>query len=508
MKEKLYLRSVLLCMLLSALLFIPGIICPGNIAVAADAAEAGLLNATGSWSIGAPVMTIKDYNTEYKLRINCDTSKNSVNDFSASSSDSSYVSSKGIYQDSDGYYVSLYKKGVGKSNITVYSYDSSYNKTEYTCTVTAEATDAYNWSLDQTTVTIDNSDTSYTLRVICDTSLYDSDSFRAESTDSSIVSVDSSSNTDGNGFYFTFKKVSVGTATITVRNSDAVDNAASSLTCTVTASAVPLTLDTASYTFDSANYSSYGYIYNHYEGSSDDYYISGVSSSNSSVADAYVYTYDSSSDYGPSYNYIIITAYKPGSTELTVSDNLGRTVVVTVKVEKSWVKKNLKYNTYGSYCYGEKYMYVYSNPGAKVTIKFDGKKYSKKINSSGYAKIKVGANHKYKSKYKVTASYLGYKAAVTGKTYTNSSLSRLYLPGKYNVKTIQVTASNVHKGDVIYVKCGGKTYSAKIKRNYSTTTVSVHLGKYPYQYTKFNVILRNKYGQKLTSWTAYYSEFT
>ncbi|MCR4841809.1 MAG: hypothetical protein K5840_00935 [Eubacterium sp.] len=462
-----------------------------------DVSVSPIEKSSTEWSLSQTSMTITDYGTEYQLVIDCDTSVYNSYDFYATSSDSSVVYTDDVYQNSSGsYYVSLYKRGVGNANITVSDYDDNCT---CVCSVTAEASDAVQWSLSSSSMSVENYNTTYKLRINCDTSYYDTDDFDVYC-NSYDIDIDQYwyPSEDSSGYYYSFTKQSVGTAVITVTNNAAPDEADASLTCTVTCKALPLTLSTSSIKFNKSNYGNYSYVDNYYM-YYNDYSLESVKSSKPSVATVSM-LYDSTYGY-----YVSVYAKKPGKTTLTIKDSLGRSKTVSVTVEKSYVKKNLKYNTSAYYEYGEKFMYVYSKPGAKVTVKLDGKKYKKKVNSSGYAKIKVGTNHKYNKKFKVTAKYLGAKVKYSGRSTTYSYVYSVYTPSYYYSKFLQVTVRWVHKGDVVYVKCGGKTYSKKITEDASSISLTFKLKKYIYDYTSFKVTIKNKYKQKLYTNTYYYS---
>lgn len=197
------------------------------------------------------------------------------------------------------------------------------------------------------------------------------------------------------------------------------------------------------------------------------------------------------------YGSAIVTAKKAGKTRITFTDRGGVKKTVTITVSKAWKKANLKYYSGASVQYESKKAYVYSKPGAKVTLKIGGKTYKKKIGKKGYAYIKLKKNYKVKTKYSLKCSYKGAKATVKGKvnSYTSAYVDGSIWSCKYYVP---VVVYNAKKGDTLYVTVNGRTYKQKIygSGTYRTTVwLDSRLGCVPY----IKIRVKNKYKQ--TTWS-------
>jgi hypothetical protein len=198
--------------------------------------------------------------------------------------------------------------------------------------------------------------------------------------------------------------------------------------------------------------------------SSTDSTIKSASSSNSKVAKASVKSGE-----------IEIVANKPGKCVITAKDSRGRTAKLNVRVDKAWVSANLKKVSWCLIPYSSKKVYLESKPGAKVTFRIKGKKYTKKIGKKGYVYVNLKKHFKLKTKFHVAFKYNGGTAKWTGKVYSNTSLwFRIY---KYE-KRCEVEVYNVTKGDVVTLKAGGKTYKKTISKDAKKKTFVFKLKKY------------------------------
>ena len=146
--------------------------------------------------------------------------------------------------------------------------------------------------------------------------------------------------------------------------------------------------------------------------------------------------------------------------------------------------------------YGDTYLYGCTLPYAAVKLTFAGKSYSAKANKYSEFKFKVPVK-KIGTKIQYTINYKGASIVLKGKIEKpKTSLSVQKITKKS--KRIKVTARNVHKGDVIKVKIGKKTYKYKLKSNKNKVTHKFKI-KRSKAGKKITVTVVNKYNQKLTS---------
>ncbi len=195
------------------------------------------------------------------------------------------------------------------------------------------------------------------------------------------------------------------------------------------------------------------------------------------------------------YNEVVITPNKPGSTYITVTDNIGRTAGIRIVVKKTWKQANLKMKTYGYLSYGKRKMTVHSKPGATVTVKIGGKIFKTKIGKKGYKTINVKKFYKYKTKYTITAKYKKTKATVKGKV---SSRASAYMQTIYSCQyTIPVKVYGVTKGDTVMITVGGHTYKRKINYSADSTTVIFTTRYKNSNYYSIRIRVKDKYNQKM-----------
>jgi hypothetical protein len=195
---------------------------------------------------------------------------------------------------------------------------------------------------------------------------------------------------------------------------------------------------------------------------------------------------------------IEIVANKPGKCVITAKDSRGRTAKLNVRVDKAWVSANLKKVSWCLIPYSSKKVYLESKPGAKVTFKIKGKKYTKKIGKKGYVYVNLKKHFKLKTKFHVAFKYNGGTAKWTGKVYSNTSLwFRIY---KYE-KRCEVEVYNVTKGDVVTLKAGGKTYKKAISKDAKKKTFVFKLKKYGGDIYHVDFKVKNKYRQTLYKWS-------
>lgn len=354
---------------------------------------------------------------------------------------------------------------------TYYIMASGINKEGYKLTV-----ELREWSLSQTSVSIGSGVSNYSLGVF----------------DSKITSVVSSNPkvctayADISDDYYSqvvLTKTGIGNAAITITGEDGTTK-----TCNVSCSYSPFTVSTKNIKFGKKlpYYLQYVYI------TSEESSVVSVKSSNKKVATAEM---GDGKYYG-----ILITAKKPGKTKVTVKDNLGRTNVIKVSVDKKWPKYNLENRTNAYHYYGSDKISVYSKPGAKVTVKINNKTYTAKIGKSGHKDIKVKSLYKLRTKMLITAK-LG-KDTIK-KKYKVTSSTNGYMGRIWSCQyTIPINLYNITKGDKVIITVGGRDY--KRTMNYSAkSTQIVFTTRYTNRnYSSIRIRIKNKFGQTLHDYTS------
>ena len=259
-------------------------------------------------------------------------------------------------------------------------------------------------------------------------------------------------------------------------------------TCNVSCSYSPFTVSTKNIKFGKKQPYDTNYVYITSEESS----VVSVKSSNKKVATA-------KKGDGKYYG-VLITAKKPGKTKVTVKDNLGRTNVIKVTVDKKWPKYNLKNRTSAYHYYGSDHLTVYSKPGAKVTVKINNKTYTAKIGKKGMKEIKVKSLFKLRTKIKITAK-LG-KNTVTNKnkvySATGGSMGRIW-SCQY---TIPISLRNITKGDRVIITVGGRDYKREMGYSAKNTQIVFTTRYTNRNYSSIRIRIKNKFGQTLYDYTS------
>lgn len=233
--------------------------------------------------------------------------------------------------------------------------------------------------------------------------------------------------------------------------------------------------------------------------------ITGAETSNAEVATVGGIMEDSGGRY-----YIQVEPYGVGTCDVTAYN--GSTVVGTIKVtvEQVFVDRTFQYDVelLGFY-YGTPEVYF------PYDCQWEGTEYEIRIGSDKYTgtyhidapksrKIKLKKMYKIGTVAQVTlkndlepnrSSTYTYKAKFESDTWVRATAKTK------NKKALKVQCYNLHKGDVVKVTYGGKTYSAAIKKNFNekTTTVKFYLKKKLKSNSTVKITINNKYKQKLLS---------
>lgn len=208
----------------------------------------------------------------------------------------------------------------------------------------------------------------------------------------------------------------------------------------------------------------------------------------------------------------------PGTATLTLKDEEGHTITETVTVDEGYFGAYLKSKTVykgknsvgmfhsidGMPCftnskisYGDTIQQVYSRYGTKVTLKLKGKTYKGTSDTRHLCTFT-----KVKSLYKLGTKgtlILEFGPAKIKKTVIIASETFIYPERiKPNAKKGIFFVDNIHKGDVITVKVGGKTVKTiKVKKNYYWKKFTFKSKKKMKKKTKVQYIVKNKYKQTL-----------
>ena len=195
-----------------------------------------------------------------------------------------------------------------------------------------------------------------------------------------------------------------------------------------------------------------------------------------------------------------------GTTTVNVTGWDGTEVALTVYVSSSAFKRVLDYwSNADDLMYGHSAFRVYSLPGVKVSVKVGKDKYNAfKIPQAEeiYVDKDLKANKRvYNLGTKITVTYSksGVKVVkyFTVKTHTDVT----YASAKG--KKLKLGCWDVHKGDKVKVKVGGRTYVKKVGKNYSYKDFYcvIKTRKSIKQNATFKVVVKNKYKKTLKSRT-------
>lgn len=192
-----------------------------------------------------------------------------------------------------------------------------------------------------------------------------------------------------------------------------------------------------------------------------------------------------------------------GETNIKVTGSEGTELTVTAKVSDAALQESLKFcSSSEDLDYGHSSIKVCSLPGAKVSVKIGNDKYKaftlpKKNNDSVSKTMKVKKGKMYNLKTKITVTFTKGSAKVTMKYKVVTASAVDLIAAKK--KTVKVLCFDVHKGDKVKLTIGGKTYTKKIKKNYTNKyyTVKFKTRKNVKKNAKFKVVIRNKYKKTL-----------
>ena len=322
------------------------------------------------------------------------------------------------------------------------------------------------------------------------------DKSTVEVTTGSIRSITSSNESvaigeqDGNDVSITAK--GIGTAIITVTDEQgATANVNVNVIGKLTPNKTKINID--------SNYS-YQYIFP-YSVEENSTRITNVVSNNESIA-----TVEELSDEGWK-----VKPVSNGTTTLTCYDDYGNTATINVSVdieeddyssddyvdyEETPTLKNS--STVNAIKYGSKTIKGKTYAKASVTAKIAGKKYKAKAKKSGKYTIKIPVK-KIGTKVKVTFKKGKEKCTFTKKIVKPGVKIKTPSYVYRKTKKMKIKLTNVHKGDIVYVKVGKKTYKKKIKKDKKSYSYKVNLPKRKKAGSKIKITVKNKFKQTLSS---------
>ena len=208
----------------------------------------------------------------------------------------------------------------------------------------------------------------------------------------------------------------------------------------------------------------------------------------------------------------------PGTATLTLTDENGKTLTETITVKEDYFSAYLKSKTayknigqVGIYhspledsaytnskiSYGDSFQQVFSRYGTKVTLKLKGKTYKGTTDHSHLCTFtKVKSLYKLGTTGKLILEFGPAKITKNVKIASETIISPV--PIKPNAKKGSFYVDNLHKGDVVTIKVGGKTVKTiKVKKHYYEKRYSFKTRKKMKKNTKVQYIVKNKYKQTL-----------
>ena len=158
------------------------------------------------------------------------------------------------------------------------------------------------------------------------------------------------------------------------------------------------------------------------------------------------------------------------------------------------------YDSYVEECDGD---YVYDHPsylaGTSIAVKIGNAIYRSAMSKSGYFCISTPGLAKCKVGTKVSITFTHGNLAKTITRTVRSNSPKIAIKNVYgSSKKAKVTVKRIHKGDVVKLKIGKKTYRKKVTKNKSKLSWTTRI-KMAKPGTKIKVTVLNRFKQKLSS---------
>lgn len=190
---------------------------------------------------------------------------------------------------------------------------------------------------------------------------------------------------------------------------------------------------------------------------------------------------------------------KKGKTTVTVTDEDGLKGVLNVTVKAEFFTSQLEGSVYLDGCwYGRKKIVVSSVKGTKVTLKVGDDKYDTlTFTEDGDQEVKLKKVYPLNTKIRATVKKGKYKVVIKRAVFSDSEADVVKVKGK----TVKLTCSCMHKGDVIKFTYKGKTWKLKMKKDYDGDAdyrwYTIKTNKKIPKNAKIKVKIVNKYNEKL-----------
>ena len=193
---------------------------------------------------------------------------------------------------------------------------------------------------------------------------------------------------------------------------------------------------------------------------------------------------------------LVVDPVGEGTAFITVTGTDSSTTKIKVVVSKNYFPNCLKNVSNVWYCwYGNKKLEVSSQPGAKCTLKIGKEKHSLKIGKKGYATVKLKKVYKLGTKITCEFTHGKYSVKLKEKVFSATGFDGV----SASKKTVRVDCYELHKGDVVKLTYKGKTYTKKVKKGKSYSTVKFSLKSKVKKNSKMKIVIKNKFKQKLCS---------
>ena len=198
--------------------------------------------------------------------------------------------------------------------------------------------------------------------------------------------------------------------------------------------------------------------------------------------------------------YVELYAQGLGDATVTVTGTEGTVITLHATVTDKALQAAMSYYMYAEHVfYGQKRFYVDNVAGATVTAKFGKDTYTATIPDDDYVYstvyIDLDKFYDYKSKVVVIVEKDG---ATASRTYNIDTLTSVDA-AKAKKKKLKVECYDLHKGDKVYLKIAGKTYTKKVTKNYhrKATWLTFSTKKNIKKNASFKVTVKNKYKKTL-----------
>ena len=196
-------------------------------------------------------------------------------------------------------------------------------------------------------------------------------------------------------------------------------------------------------------------------------------------------------------DHITIYGKKEGTGKITVFGEDAHNDTVTVTVTKNYMNQKLGAQTSlkPAPWYGTTKLKIGTWPNSDITCVIGADTYKVKSDKDGIAFVSLKKMYKINTKIRYTVTNSGYSASKTWNFYNYTYIDK----AAAKKKTVKVKFYNIHKGDVLKLKYGKKTYTKKVTKNYNNKykVVAFRLKTRVKPKKTFTVKVSNKYKQPM-----------